>query len=313
MPPHPRTRTLAPSHPAPSHQITIHYSLFTNVLMPELPEVEAVRRRLARVMPGRRITRVDLRRPDLRVPFGADFVARVEGQMVVRVTRRAKYLQVELASGDVILVHLGMSGSFRVLTRSAAATPGRFHHPRGALAVHDHVVFDLSSGVLLVFNDPRRFGSMRVLDGGTLASHPAIAGLGPEPLGRSFTANALAGALRGRRTSLKAALSDQRLVAGLGNIYVCEALHLARLSPMTPAGALVDARGEGRPGLRALHDGIRRALRTALHRRARYRGDDRFRVYGREGERCLRRGCPGTIRRIVQAGRSTYYCPACQR
>ena len=282
--------------------------------MPELPEVESVRRRLARVMTGRRIVRVELRRADLRTPFAADFRARVEGQTVCRVSRRAKYLQVELASGDILLMHLGMSGSFRVIAGGASDIPGPFHHPRGALEAHDHVVFDLSSGVRVIFNDPRRFGSMRVVERGGLAGDPALGALGPEPLGRGFTPQRLASALRGRRTSLKAALSDQRLVAGLGNIYVSEALHAARLSPARPAGSLVTARGEPRPEAHALLEAIRRVLRAALARGARYRGDDdRFRVYEREGKRCPRRGCGGTIRRAVQAGRSTYYCPSCQR
>ena len=296
--------------------------------MPELPEVEEVRRRLARVMPGRRITRVALRRHDLRVPFGPDFVARLEGQTVLRVGRRAKYLTVELGSGDVVVMHLGMSGSFRMLSASTLSVPGGLHHTRAALETHDHVILDLEEpaaragdasrprrpGIRVVFNDPRRFGSMRVMTAGECARHPALAALGPEPLGRGFTAQTLATALRGRRTSLKAALSDQRVVSGLGNIYVCEALHVARLSPARTAGSLLTRDGEARRGVHSLRDAIRSVLRRALTRGARYRGkDDRFRVYDREGERCPRRGCGGTIARIVQGGRSTYYCPACQR
>jgi formamidopyrimidine-DNA glycosylase len=280
--------------------------------LPELPEVEHVRRRLNRAIQGDRIERVELRRSDLRAPFPCDFVERLEGETVNRITRRAKYLLVELSGGETLLMHLGMSGSFRIERPVGPEVPGRFHYERGVLERHDHVVFDMASGVRVVFNDPRRFGHMALIAGD--AVDRAISALGPEPLSRRFDAHVLARALRGKKTSLKAALSDQAVVAGLGNIYVCEALHEARLSPERPAASLVTRTGEPREALTTLVAAIRQVLRTAIRRQARYRGDDdRFRVYDREGERCLRRRCTGTIRRIVQGGRSTFYCPVCQR
>ena len=210
--------------------------------------------------------------------------------------RRGKYLIAELSSGDTLVMHLGMSGSFEVQT-----------DPSPRLSKHDHVVFHLSSGKTVVFNDPRRFGSMRIHAGNT---DPLLGVLGPEPLGPDFEAHRLATTLRGRRTSLKSALSNQQVVAGLGNIYVSEALHRARLSPLRLCTTLVAPSGAPRPALRHLVRAIRATLTDALSQR----GDaDRFRVYGREGDRCQRRGCRGTIHRIVQAGRSTFYCPACQR
>jgi formamidopyrimidine-DNA glycosylase len=291
--------------------------------VPELPEVEYVRRRLQRVMNGARITRVELRRADLRGPFPADFVRRIEGQTVLRVSRRAKYLVAELASGDALVMHLGMSGSFRIESGGSVRTPGRFRYDRSEDDRHDHVVFDLSSGVRVIFNDPRRFGSMTIVPAGDAAQPPtrdlrrkpsALEMLGPEPLARAFDAPRLAASLAGKKTSLKAALSDQRVVAGLGNIYVSEALHEAGLSPRRRAGTLVTPGGQPRERLVALVDAIRHVLKAAIRRQARYRGDeDPFRAYDREGQRCLRRGCPGTIRRIVQNGRSTFYCPVCQK
>ncbi len=262
-------------------------------------------------MAGERIERVELRRPDLRAPFPSDFATRLEGQTVHRVMRRAKYLLAELSSGETLLMHLGMSGSFRIERPNAREVPGDFHYGRGALERHDHVTFDLASGSRVIFNDPRRFGHMALVERGIV---PAVSALGPEPLSRRFDAHVLAGALRGKKTSLKAALSDQAVVAGLGNIYVCEALHAARLSPTRIAGTLVARNGEPRGSLTTLVAAIRQVLQAAIRRQARYRGDDdRFRVYDREGDRCLRHGCPGTIRRIVQGGRSTFYCPVCQK
>jgi len=282
--------------------------------VPELPEVERECRRLRRVMAGARLERVELRRPDLRAPFPPDFVARLEGQTVVRLTRRAKYLMAALSSGDALLMHLGMSGSFRLVSPTPGTRLADYHHPRGEDERHDHVVFHMSSGTRVVFNDPRRFGSMTLIGQDDETAHPALAALGPEPLARGFDARTLARSLRGRRTSLKAALLDQRVVAGLGNIYVSEALHLARLSPKRIASTMVTAGGEPRPGLVELAAAIRTVLRKAINRGARYQGrDDRFVVYDRDGRRCVRRGCSGVIRRIVQGGRSTFYCPVCQR
>jgi len=281
--------------------------------VPELPEVEAVRRQLRRVMEGARIARVETRRADLRSPFPRDFAARLEGQKVNALRRRAKYLLADLESGDTLLMHLGMSGSFRVVKGRKDVVQGEFYFERSHLDAHDHVLFTMSSGATIVFNDPRRFGQMDIVAAGELTSNRALKSLGPEPLDRAFTATTLAWALKGKKTTLKAALSDQRVVAGLGNIYVCEALHRARLSPKRRASTLATASGEPRPGAEALAEAIQDVLKEAIARQHRYQGDDRFRVYDHEGQRCPRRGCPGTIKQIVQVGRSTFFCPVCQR
>jgi formamidopyrimidine-DNA glycosylase len=281
--------------------------------VPELPEVEYTRRRLQRAMAGARIDRVVLRRANLRHPFQPDLARRLAGQQVTAVARRAKYLLVELASGDVLLMHLGMSGSLRVVRSGGEPLSPQSHHDARGLEPHDHVVFEMSSGRVVVFNDPRRFGFVTLLAPGERDMHVTLATLGPEPLARRFDAAALARALSGRRTSLKAALSDQRVIAGLGNIYVVEALHRAGLSPRRLASTLVTTSGEPRPALHALVDAIRHVLRTAIRQQYRTGADDPFEVYDRAGEPCPRTGCRGTIRRIVQAGRSTFFCPACQR
>lgn len=249
-------------------------------------------------MEGVRIERVLLRRPDLRFPFAPDFARRIEGRTVRALTRRAKYLVAELSSGDVLLMHLGMSGWFTV-----ARGPGT------AYGAHDHVIFRMATGATVVFNDPRRFGSMRLLSRRRRAADPALAALGPEPLSPAFDAAALASVLARKKTTLKAALGDQRVVAGLGNIYVCEALHRARLSPRRRASTLATPGGSPRPQAAALVRAIKEVLAGAIASR----GGHRFRVYDRESLRCPRRGCPGVIRRIVQGGRSTFYCPVCQR
>ena len=281
--------------------------------MPELPEVETVRRQLRRVMEGARIERVETRRADLRSPFPRDFAARLEGQTVNALRRRAKYLLADLGSGDTLLMHLGMSGSFRVVKGRNHAVQGDGYFERSRLDAHDHVLFTLSTGATIVFNDPRRFGQMDIINAEELLSNRALISLGPEPLDRSFDATMLARVLKGKKTTLKAALSDQRVVAGLGNIYVCEALHRARLSPERRASTLATVNGEPRPGAETLTEAIRDVLKEAIANKHRYRGNDRFRVYDHEGERCPRRGCPGTVKRIVQAGRSTFFCPVCQR
>jgi formamidopyrimidine-DNA glycosylase len=253
-------------------------------------------------MQGVRIDGVLMRRPDLRFPLAEDFVHRIQGQTVRTVRRRAKYLAAELSSGDLLLAHLGMSGSFRVEPGSPTI-----------LLPHDHVVFELASGSTVIFNDPRRFGSMRIVDRARVSDDPVLSALGPEPLARGFDGIALAKALGRRKTSLKAALSDQRVVAGLGNIYVCEALHRARLSPRRKASTLMTRSGTPRPEAYALVQAIKDVLNDAIARTRRsYRSSDRFRVYDREGLRCLRRGCRGIIKRIVQGGRSTFFCPVCQ-
>ena len=264
-------------------------------------------------MEGARIERVETRRADLRSPFPADFAARLTGQRVTALRRRAKYLLADLESGETLLMHLGMSGSFRVVKGRRDRLQGGFYFERSRLDAHDHVLFTMSSGAIVVFNDPRRFGVMSIVDAGAHDTYPSLRMLGPEPLEPGFTATMLARALKGKKTSLKAALSDQRVVAGLGNIYVSEALHAARLSPKRRASTLATATGAPRPAAKALTDAVRGVLRKAITNRHRLAGSDRFLVYDREGERCPRRGCSGTIRRIVQTGRSTFFCPVCQR
>src|SRR5947209_13844513 len=294
--------------------------------MPELPEVETVRRGLAPVMEGARFVKVEARRGDLRWPLPTDFAARLEGKTVTGLGRRAKYLTADLSSGEVLLMHLGMSGSFRVLAGKAAEhAPARYHHERSKQFTHDHVVFRMSNGACITFNDPRRFGSMKLIARDKLDQEPLLRALGPEPLGNAFDAAMLARACRGKTTSLKAALSDQRVVAGLGNIYVCEALHRARLSPKRRASTIATRSGAPNERAAALVEGIRAVLEDAIRAGGSSLRDHRrtdgelglfqhqFAVYDREGERCQRRGCGGTIKRIVQSGRSTFFCPVCQR
>jgi formamidopyrimidine-DNA glycosylase len=290
--------------------------------MPELPEVETVRRGLAPVMEGAVIAGVEQRRPDLRFPFPADFAGRLTGRRVEVLGRRAKYLVGTLDDGTSLVMHLGMSGSFRVENGEA---PGGFHHPRSKDEAHDHVVLHLGSGARIVYNDPRRFGFMTLVEPGGLDVHPLFAGLGTEPTGNSFQAEMLADRLAGRAAPLKAALLDQRLIAGLGNIYVCEALCRAGLSPRRAAGTLVLANGKPSPRLFRLVEAIRAVIAEAIEAGGSSLRDyvqadgslgyfqHRFAVYDREGETCTRPGCGGTIRRIVQSGRSTFYCPRCQR
>jgi formamidopyrimidine-DNA glycosylase len=275
-------------------------------------------------MEGATIVRAETRRKDLRFPFQTDFVARLEGQVVTGLGRRAKYLLADLASGDVLLMHLGMSGSFRVIDAAEAAAPGDFHHRRNEGRVHDHVCFTMSSGVEIVFNDPRRFGYMKVVAREALDYEPLLRGLGPEPLGNEFDAAMLARSCRDKKTSLKAALLDQRVVAGLGNIYVCEALFRARLSPRRLASTL--ALKTGAPSERAerlvaaIHDVLNQAIKaggSSLRDHRQTTGElgyfqHSFRVYDREGDKCRTPTCKGTVRRFTQNGRSTFWCPGCQ-
>jgi formamidopyrimidine-DNA glycosylase len=260
-------------------------------------------------MRGSRITRVELRRADLRRPFPADFAGRLTGQTVESVTRRGKYLLVGLRSGDTLLAHLGMSGSFRA-ARPARGADADF---RADVDAHDHVVLELSSGIVVTFNDPRRFGLMDLVSATDAATHGALAVLGPEPLAAAFDAAVLARACAGRRVSLKVALLDQRIVAGVGNIYASEALHHARLSPRRRASTIAGRTSAPREAAVRLVAGIKAVLRQAIARQEQAYRAGRFRVYEREGQPCPRRQCPGTIRRIAQAGRSTYFCPTCQR
>lgn len=325
--------------------------------MPELPEVETVRRGLEPAMEGARIARVEVRHRGLRWPIARDFEKRIEGKTVEGLGRRAKYLLADLSSGDVLLMHLGMSGSFRVgkeqdrrpEARATAGreprrttpsfegglqpapqddghrTPGSYYHERSKSASHDHVVFHMSNGAVVTFNDPRRFGSMKLVPRKKLDAEPLLRNLGPEPLGNEFDAAMLAKACAGKKTSLKAALSDQRVVAGLGNIYVCEALFRARLSPKRVASSIADRNGKPNERATALVDAIKAVLNDAIeaggsslrdHRRADGSLGDfqhHFLVYDREGKPCPTRGCKGKIKRIVQQGRSTFYCPSCQK
>jgi formamidopyrimidine-DNA glycosylase len=293
--------------------------------MPELPEVETVRRGLQPVMEGSKIVKAETRRKNLRFPFQKDFVARLEGQTVTGLGRRAKYLMADLASGDVLLMHLGMSGSFRVIKDEESKTPGKFHHPRNEERAHDHVVFHMSSGAAVVFNDPRRFGYMKIIARKALDEEPLLKGLGPEPLGNEFDAAMLARSCANKKTSLKAALLDQRVVAGLGNIYVCEALYRSQLSPRRLAATLATKKGEPTDHARRLVGAIHAVLNQAIKAGGSSLRDHRqtsgelgyfqhsFQVYDREGEKCQTAGCSGIVRRFTQNGRSTFWCPKCQK
>jgi formamidopyrimidine-DNA glycosylase len=288
--------------------------------MPELPEVETVRRGLAPAMEGARFAKVEVRRGDLRWPLPKGFAQRLHGKTVEGLGRRAKYLLADLSSGDVLLMHLGMSGSFRV---GKDAAPGKYYHERSKSTAHDHIVFHMSNGATITFNDPRRFGSMKLVPRSKIEQEPLLRALGPEPLGNEFDAAMLAEACAGKKTSLKAALSDQRVVAGLGNIYVCEALFRARLSPKRLASTIADRNGKPNERAEKLVDAIKAVLKDAIgaggsslrdHRRADGSLGDfqhNFQVYDREGQPCP--NCKGKIKRIVQVGRSTFYCPACQK
>ena len=294
--------------------------------MPELPEVETVRRGLQPVMEGSKIVRAEARRKDLRFPFQKDFAARLAGQTVSGLGRRAKYLMADLGSGDVLLMHLGMSGSFRVVKDEEQKTPGKFHHPRSEDRAHDHVVFHMSSGASVIFNDPRRFGYMKIIARNAIEDEPLLKGLGPEPLGNEFDAAMLARSCANKKTSLKAALLDQRVVAGLGNIYVCEALFRAQLSPRRLAATLATKKtaeptDHAKRLVSAIHTVLNQAIKaggSSLRDHRQTTGElgyfqHSFRVYDREGETCQTAGCGGIVRRFVQNGRSTFWCPKCQK
>jgi formamidopyrimidine-DNA glycosylase len=295
--------------------------------MPELPEVETVRRGLKPAMEGARFAKVETRRRDLRWPLPKDFAKRLEGHKVEGLGRRAKYLLADLSSGDVLVMHLGMSGSFRVSHHGSEGQIAKYHHEKSKSAAHDHVVFHMSNGATVTFNDPRRFGSMKLVPRAKIDQEPLLRSIGPEPLGNEFDAAMLAHACAGKKTSLKAALLDQRVVAGLGNIYVCEALFRAHLSPKRQASSIADRNGKPNQRAEALVDAIKAVLHDAIkaggsslrdHRRADGSLGDfqhNFLVYDREGAPCP--ACKGKnktkIKRIVQTGRSTFYCPSCQK
>jgi formamidopyrimidine-DNA glycosylase len=291
--------------------------------VPELPEVETVRRGLEPAMAGTRLIAIEQRRPDLRFPFPERFVERLTGRRVEGLRRRAKYLIADLDGADLLVMHLGMSGSFRI-EQSGDAAP---HSPMVGTGVknsaHDHVAFDLSTGVRIVYNDPRRFGFMQLIPRLEFAAHPLFKNIGIEPLGGELDGAALARLFAGKKAPLKAALLDQSLIAGLGNIYVCEALHRAGLSPLRAAASL--ARKDGGPSQRAilLARVIREVLEEAVAAGGSSLRDHRqtdgalgyfqhsFQVYGRNGEPCAH--CGGVVRRITQSGRATFYCGGCQR
>jgi formamidopyrimidine-DNA glycosylase len=295
--------------------------------MPELPEVETVRRGLAPFMEGGLIRKLTLKRGDLRFPFPEKFKEQVEGRRVLALSRRAKYLLINLEGDLTIIAHLGMSGSFRIEAEEAR-TPGEFHHPRSKDEAHDHVIFDIDrkdGPVRIVYNDPRRFGFMHLMATAALDSYPAFAGLGPEPTGNFLSADYLAERFKSKKQPLKSALLDQKVVAGLGNIYVCEALYRAHLLPTRAAASVVTKAGKPAKSLELLAEDVRVVIAEAIEAggsslRDHIRTDGslgyfqhHFRVYDREGEPCLTPDCKGTVTRITQAGRSTFFCPVCQK
>ncbi len=283
--------------------------------MPELPEVETVRRGLAPAMEGARIIHAQVNRPDLRWPFPENMAARLTGQTVQALRRRSKYILADLSSGETLLIHLGMSGRMTV----SGDPLGRFHRVHPAPEKHDHVVLDMSNGARITFNDPRRFGAMDLMETVTAELHPLLAKLGPEPLGNAFHETYLAEALKTRKTPIKSALLDQRIVAGLGNIYVCETLYRAGISPKRRANNIARARVESLVPI--IRDVLRDAITAGGSSLRDFRQADgelgyfqhSFDVYDREGEPCRTTDCADTIRRIVQSGRSSFYCPSCQR
>lgn len=283
--------------------------------MPELPEVETVRRGLIPAMEGARIVTAQVRRPDLRWPFPDRMAERLNGHRVIALRRRSKYILADLDSGESLLIHLGMSGRMTV----SGDPLGMFHHAHPQRQAHDHVVFDMDNGARVTFNDARRFGAMDLLPTGQEADHKLLAKIGPEPLGNSFHEDHLIAAFASRNTPVKSALLDQRIVAGLGNIYVCEVLHRAGISPTRKARRIAPHR------VASLVPLIREVLEEAIEAGGSSLRDHRqadgelgyfqhsFRAYGQENTPCPTDGCTGTIRRIVQSGRSSFYCPQCQR
>lgn len=283
--------------------------------MPELPEVETVRRGLVPVLEGAVIARADVNRPDLRWPLPERMAERLTGKRVLALRRRSKYILADLDSGETLLVHLGMSGRMLI----SGAMPGTFHHDHPAPQKHDHVVLHMGSGARVTFNDARRFGAMDLMPTLAAAAHPLLARLGPEPFGNGFNEPYFAARLRGRMTPIKSALLDQRIVAGLGNIYVAESLFRARISPHRLAGSLTEVEAHGLvPLIREVLAEAIEAGGSSLRDFRQANGDlgyfsKHFQVYDREGDRCETSGCAATILRSVQSGRSSFWCPACQR
>lgn len=282
--------------------------------MPELPEVETVRRGLEPILVGNAFARVEQRRPDLRFPLPKDFGMRLTGRKIEALDRRAKYLLARLDDGEVLVMHLGMTGRFSINGSTTKPAPK-----------HEHIVFHLGDGTRVRYSDARRFGYMDLIPNKTLDSHALFKGLGIEPLSEALTPEWFARRLKGKATSIKAALVDQKLIAGLGNIYACEALYRAGISPLRLAGSLATKSGKPTKKIEALVAAVKAVLEGAIkaggsslrdYKRADGRlgrFQHRFKVYGREGKPCARKGCGGTVRRIVQVGRSTFYCPTCQR
>ena len=299
--------------------------------MPELPEVETVKRGLAPVMQGARIKSVVLNRENLRFPFPKDFAGQLAGRTILQLHRRAKYLLMDIEGGGVVIMHLGMSGSFRVEEIAVTTSPGEFHHPRSRDQKHDHVVFELIAkgqkniSHMVIYNDPRRFGFMLMTSQADLFDHKMLRDLGVEPLGNSLRPEYLAEKFASKSAPLKAVLLDQKIIAGLGNIYVCEALWRVGLSPKRAAATLV--RQNGGPGakleplIEAIRDILDEAIKSggsSLNDHAQVDGSlgyfqHRFNAYDREGQPCRKAKCRGAITRIVQSGRSTFYCPTCQK
>jgi len=291
--------------------------------LPELPEVETVRRGLAPVLEGRRIVAAEVRRPDLRWPLPDRMAERLQGRRILGLRRRSKYLLADLDGDETWLVHLGMSGRMLISAPTQGATerhgPGAFHFAHPAPERHDHVIIDTEEGVRVTFNDARRFGAMDLLATPAQDAHPLLRHLGPEPLGNAFSEAVLRAAFAGRRVPVKVALLDQRIVAGLGNIYVAEALHRAGIAPARPAGRIgADRIGRLVAAIRAVLEEAIAAGGSSLRDYRQAGGDlgyfqHSFRVYGREGEACPTPGCTGLVRRTVQSGRSSFHCPRCQR
>lgn len=286
--------------------------------MPELPEVETVRRGLEPVLAGARLVRVRANRPDLRFPLPDGFVQRLTGARILRLDRRAKYILAPLDRGDTLVMHLGMTGRFEIAAPEGAVRPGDFARQVTPDDKHAHVVFETEDGATITYYDPRRFGFMDLIPTEGIERHPWFATLGPEPLGDGFDAATLEKAFENRKQGPKTLLLDQRTVAGLGNIYVCEALHRAHISPFKPSG------GVDRKRLPALATAIKAVLAEAVEVGGSTLKDfaaadgalgyfqHRFRVYDREGEPCPTANCKGVIARQAQAGRSTFFCPICQ-
>jgi formamidopyrimidine-DNA glycosylase len=283
--------------------------------MPELPEVETVRRGLLPAMEGQVILSAQVNRPDLRWPFPPQMAERLTGARVLRLRRRSKYILADLSTGESLLIHLGMSGRMLI----SGVMLGEFHHDHPAPQKHDHVVLTMENGARVTFNDARRFGAMDLFATQSAEQHPLLSVLGPEPLGNAFDEAYLAARLKGRNTPIKSALLDQHIVAGLGNIYVCETLYRARISPKKKAGDLAAQRVASLVPI--IRDVLSEAIEAGGSSLRDYRQADgelgyfqhTFQVYGREGAACVTPGCTATIARIVQSGRSSFYCPACQR